>query len=321
MSNFSNILSFSRHKVMLMMLTPLILGLTFFAFSVIAGLLTVSQSQLPTDFKSLKLELSQYEIKQIDPKTNKIKWILRANKSQANTDESKAKIVDPQLVYYQGDKPGFFVKSKTAYLNNENQEVQMSGSVKLVSADSHYTVEAGVLLFSDAKDDIWVDQRWSLNLDDGYRITGNSGQIARDFKHVVSTGAAKLIKEDPKDPLNLSAAEIIVDSSKDKTSVEANQGASLLMSASRTLRANHIVIRDDGSVLASSQVGIFTDKLSCHSNLMRTIVDSERKPLKAIFDQSPYAIQNSKKIFADRIIYDFDTEQLTLEGRVHSQPL
>lgn len=311
----------THHKIILMMLAPLVFGLSFFGFSVIAGLFTISQTQLPSDFKNIKIELAKYEIKQIDPNTNQIKWILRANKSQANTDESKARVIDPQLVYYQGSKPGFFIKSKIAYLNSQKQEVQMSGDVKLVSADNRYTVEAGVLLFSDSRDDILVDQRWKLNLDEGYMISGNSGQISRDFQHVVSNGSAKLLKEDPKDPVNLSAGQITVISKDSKTTVEAKQGAVLLMSPGRTLKGNSILINNDGTVLAKSQVGIFSEKLSCHSELMKIFVDSNKKPEKAVFDQHPYAIQNSKKIFADRIIYDFATEQLTLEGKVHSEPI
>ncbi len=303
------------------MLAPVVLGLAFFIFSLIYGLIAVNKTQLPSEFDKIPLEIANYEIKQIDPITNEIKWILRANKSEASSAEDEAKIIDPHLVYYKNSQPSFYIKSKFAHLESQKQEVQMFDGVKLISADKRFVIESGALFFQDSRKEILVDKSWTLSIDNGYKVFGDSGVIDRDFGHIVSKGHAQLRKDDPKDPMLLSAGNIVVDVKGKNLTVQANTDASLNLLEDHLLKAQNITINDDSTVVARDQVSVATSKLSCYSAKMHVVVDAAKKPQQAIFEGAPYAIQKGKKIFADVIIYDFNTEELVLEGRVHSQSI
>ncbi len=300
------------------MLAPLALGLLFFIYSAVSGIIAINTTKIPKDFKKVSLKISNYEIKQISTNGDQVEWILKSSHAYASSDESKAKIIEPYLIYYQAGKEKFKIRSKVAYLNKVDQEVLLINGVTLDSADGKYSIKAGTLKFAESNKFLNLEDNWTLVTDDGSTVKGNSGLVSKDFKSITSINDASLTKKDGDSSIVITGQKIELQS-ESETPIIASNSAVLHMSSTQKLYANLIKIKKNGYVYANSNVRVVTPKMICQSQTLEVIPKKEdKKPKTAIFKGNPHITQNDHTIYADLITYDFATEAAAFEGHVHS---
>jgi lipopolysaccharide assembly outer membrane protein LptD (OstA) len=305
---------YSRHKIKIITLAPIVLGLGFFIYSALFGLLTIYNSKIPEDFSKINLKLDNYVIQEIDQATNKPKWILSSKHAEASSNETQAKILDPELKYF-GDDKGFVISSAYAILNKTNQAVELHENANLNTNNGKIKIQAGKILFSESSPVIGFENNWQLKTDSGYEILGNSGSVTKNFKTIISQQNSKL--NQPAENLSISADRITVNSEGD-LSVLAEGSAKLLLKNNQQLSASRIEIYKNGKILAKNNVSVTSADLICRANQLDVIPHPNKKPKTGVFTGNPSAIQKGNTIFADLIRYDFDTKLVSFEGNVHS---
>lgn len=304
---------YRKYKVKIVMLTPILIGLAFFFFSTISALITINTTKIPENFSSVNVEISEYQIQQIDENTSQIKWILNAKKAKARSDESEAQIIDPSLVYYEAGKPKFTITSTHAILNKKEQEVELTDNVVLKTSDGNYTIKAGKMFFKEADDFIKFSENWDIENHQGYKIDGQIGKVSKNFQIIISQGNSQLKKGD----LNISGEEIRLDLNSSEP-VKAKNNALLKISEDQKLYANEIKIYENGRVQAQGNVNVKTNEINCFSENLNIEPKIDKSPKLAIFTGNPHIVQTGNSIYSDKIIYDFDSKQASMLGGIHS---
>lgn len=307
------------------MLTPLILGLVFFLYSAISALIVIKDTKIFEGATDAKFEIGDFEIQQIDEKTNSVKWSLKASQTQSDPGQTQAKINRPRLVFYnpalagsKTSRPRFTITSDFASLNKSEQEVNLFDNVVLLTSDGKYQIRSGKLKFREDLPVIVVSDNWTLNTDSGYVIAGQKGLINKDFKSIVSQNQASLSKASGSNPINITANEITLES-HDAQKIIAEGNAKLIISAAQTLIANQIIINENGLVKANGAVHVQAENLNCYSDNLVIKPNSDKSPQTALFTGHPHIIQGTNTIYADTITYDFATKQAQIVGNVHSE--
>lgn len=302
------------------MIAPIVLGSLFFLYSAISGLIAINTTKIPKDFKKVSLKISNYEIKQVSTADNKNSWTLKSSKAYASSDESKAKIIDPFLTYYEAGKEKFKIKSQVAYLNKIEQEVTLLNGVTLESSDGKHTIHAGKLKFQESNKFLELFNSWDLLSNDGTTVKGNTGLIDKSFDSITSIGNASLIKKDNGKNIVINGEKIELNSDSDVPVVASNSAVLDINGGAQKLYANQIRIKKNGYIYANSNVRVVTPKMICQSQNMEIvpISASDKNPKTAIFKGNPHITQNNHTIYSDLITYDFATESAAIEGNVHS---
>ncbi len=307
------------------MLTPLILGLVFFIYSAISGFIVVKNSKIFEKTTDTKFEISDFEIQQIDEKTNSVKWSLKAAQTQSDPGQTQAKVNSPRLVFFDPPLKGsktpqskFTITAAFANLDKAEQEINLSEDVLLVTSDGKYQIRSGKLKFREDLPVIVVSEHWTLTSDTGYVITGQKGLIDKNFKSIVSQEQASLSKKSGSNPLNITANEITLESGESQK-ITADGNAKLIISATQTLIANQIIINESGLVKANGAVHVEAENLNCYSDNLVIKPKADKSPQTAIFTGHPHIIQGTNTIYADTINYDFATKQAEILGNVHSE--
>ncbi len=307
------------------MLTPLILGLAFFLYSAISALIVIKDTKIFEGVTDAKFEIGDFEIQQIDEKTNSVKWSLKASQTQSDPGQTQAKINRPHLVFFntplagsKTSKPRFTITSDFASLNKSEQEVNLFDHVVLLTSDGKYQIRSGKLKFREDLPVIVVSDNWTLNTDSGYVIAGQKGLINKDFKSIVSQNQASLSKASGANPINITANEITLES-HEAQKVIAEGNAKLIISAAQTLMANQIIINENGLVKANGAVHVQAENLNCYSDNLVIKPNPDKSPQTALFTGHPHIIQGANTIYADTITYDFATKQAQIVGNVHSE--
>jgi LPS export ABC transporter protein LptC len=309
----------------IIMLTPLVLGLLFFTYSAITGLIAVRDTKIFETAPEAKFEIGNFEIQQIDEKTNTVKWSLKASQTQSDPGQTQAKITNPNLIFFNppvnGSKhsqPRFTITSSSAYLNKAEQEVNLFDNVLLLTSDGKFQIRSGKLKFKEELPVIVVSDHWTLNSSSGYVIAGQKGLINKDFKSIVSQVDASLTKLTGSNPINMTASEITLESKGTQT-VTAEGNARLILSNTQTLIANQIIINETGLVKANGGVNVKTENMNCFSDNLVIKPNATKSPQTAIFTGHPHIIQGANTIYADTITYDFATKRAQIIGNVHSE--
>jgi LPS export ABC transporter protein LptC len=304
---------YQKHKVTIIMFTPIFVGLAFFFYSAISGMRTVNTTELPDTANSVNVEISDYQIQQIDEKTNFVKWVLNAERAETSRNDTQAKIFNPSLLYFDHNKPKFTIVAKIADLDKASQEVHLQDKVVLKTSDGNYTILAGRMNFKEANDFISFSDNWTILNNEGYTIDGSEGMVNKDFSIVISKNNAKLNKQD----INLKADHIRLEL-KSKDPIQATGNAVLEINSEQKLFANKIIISDLGRIKANGQVNVKTPEIDCYSSHLEILSNPDKSPKLAIFTGNPHVVQSGNSIYADKISYDFVTKQTSLEGKVHS---
>ena len=297
------------------MLSPLLVGILFFVFSTISALVAIETTELPTDFEEVSLNITDYQIQQIDEKNNSVKWVLKATNAEASADESKAQVTKPQIKFFDAGKEKFTIDGDTADLDKAKQEIVISDNVILETTDGSVKILTNKMFFAEENPYVEFSENWQLKNDKGYIIAGLRGKLNKKSDVIISQGKASLTKKI--DNLNITADTITLDL-KGATPVKARTNAILSIGSDKKLFSDTIDISSSGAVKADGQVQVVTPSLECYSAQMQIIPKADKNPQKAIFTGNPYVIQQGNKLFADRIIYDFDSGEAHLEGSVHS---
>ncbi len=297
------------------MLSPLLVGFLFFVFSAISAFYTVSTTDLPEDFTEINLNISDYQIQQIDEKTNSVKWALKAETAETSSDESKALITKPQLKYFEAGVEKFNIDGNRADLDKATQEIYIQDNVVLKSTDGAITIKTNKMFFAEQNPFIEFYENWEIENNKGYVIKGIRGKLSKDQSRIISQGDASLTKVS--DNLKISADTINLEL-KSSTPVKARTNAILDIGSGKKLYASSIDISSNGAVRANGNVKVITSEIQCYSRQMRIIPKANKKPKKAIFTGNPYVIQQGTKLYADEIEYDFATGEAHLLGSVHS---
>jgi LPS export ABC transporter protein LptC len=306
----------SKHGTKVAMLVPFILFILFFGYSAVSALLTVNSSKLPKDFEKIDLEVQNYKLEQLDQKSKQRLWKLNAKSAKLDPKYNNAEIVEPVIEYYDKDsgKVKFLLSSDTASLNKQTQAFKLFKNVQLHFNDNQYYLESGNLEFSEQSQVFKTSNNWSLeSLSKGLMIKGSSGVINKDFKTLISEGSASLTKAE----YLLEADKIAVNLTENSQTVDAVGHSKLnIRNRNITLRAQQIHLDPKGNLKANGAINILTEKVSCFANnlLVRKINNIQIATLTG----NPYIVRNGDKIFADEIDYNFDTEEVTIKGNVHS---
>ena len=303
-------------KTKILMLTPLILGLGFFVFSILYALNRFENTKVPEKDVDVSMNISNYEIQQIDDQTNKVKWILKADEAETSVDESQAEILNCTLFFFEEGEPKFTIKSSHAYLDKANQEVILDKNVELIASDESYKITAGRMFFSEEKEFIRFSENWEIENQEGYVIDGETGMLKKDLAVIISQKNAIL----KKDGFILKADEIILEPEIERV-IQALGNASLELTADDEMKAQEIIVYKNGKVEASKEVNVETSKINCFSEKLDIFPGPDKKPAKAEFTGKPYILQGANSIYADKIHYDFATEIANFEGHVHSGAL
>jgi len=282
-------------------------------------LITIKTTKIPKKFDDVSFNLKNYQIQQIDENTNTVKWVLKSEAAQASSDESKAIITKPKLLFFDAGQPQFTIEAEKAALNKADQKVLLEEKVYLVSSDDKLKIHAGKMIFSEHDDYIRFSENWQIEDDSGFDISGLLGSLSKDQKHIISQKNARLVKKDQERDLTIDA-DLIHLEPKAVIPVKADGSATMLISATQRLNASHLEIKKDGELNASGNVSITTDKLICHSQKLKVIPRPDKNPQTAVFTGNPFIIQNKQTIYADTITYNFDTGLAQIEGHVHSGP-
>ena len=122
------------------------------------------------------------------------------------------------------------------------------------------------------------------------------------------TVPANIISSNVKININISPERQIVDS----------YGSSKLVIPEKNilLTASEIHLDAEGNLRAQGNVNINTDNTNCFAE--KLCVRTENKTQIATLTGNPYILRDNDKIYADEIIYNFNTEELTIKGNVHS---
>jgi LPS export ABC transporter protein LptC len=306
---------FKKNKVKLLMLSPILLGLLFFLYSVSSAFYTVNTTKLPKNFDDLSLEIDDYQIQQIDEKNNSVKWVLRALKAKIAADKNSAEIINPKIKFFDSGKQKFTIDGKKADLDKAKQEIVVSEDVVLKTSDKKIQVLTNKMFFSEANPFVEFADDWKIINDKGYEIAGDTGKLSKTQDLIVSIGNASLLKA--KDNLKITAEEITLDL-KSTLVIRAKTNSTLHLDSEKKLYANNIDINTSGAVRAQGSVKVKTPDLECYSESMRIIPKANKKPKTAIFEGKPYVVQQGNKLYADLIRYDFDSQEAILEGSIHS---
>ncbi len=296
------------------MLTPLFVGVSFFLYSAISGFMTISQVQMPENFDEVSIKLKNYDVSQIDEKTGKVKWKLKADRIETNPDETKAKMIKPLLKYFE---PEFNIVADFALLDKVNQSVELFDNVDLETKAGEYQIAAKKMFFSEANENILFEENWHLSSKRGFTLSGSQGLVKKDFSYVKSNGNA-LLRKIAQSQTMLLSAQLIELQPEAKESIKASGLAELDISATQKLKAEKIQIHQDGTVFAEGQVNVKAENIDCYSDKLTIPMDGKQKPSIAVFSGEPHIIQNNKLIYADLIKYDFKTKLVSFEGHVHS---
>jgi len=308
---------YRKYKLRIIMLSPIVIGLGFFLFSAISALITVKNSKIPENFDKVTLNISDFSIKQIDPTNNQTKWILKGAKTEANSDQTKATIHEPFMIFYENGVEKFNIKSKIAYLDKAKQNVDLQENVVLTSKDGKYQITAGRMLVDESSKYIEYQNNWQIVNSDGYEILGETGAISRDLKEIVSKTNARLRRKEGDKKFDLSANQIILLSDSEQA-INATGSAVMLLGLAKTLKAETIIIKKSGAIDAQGSVEVETEKIRCNSQKLVVVPKADKNPKTALFTGTPRVLQNNKLIYADKVKYDFDTELVEIEGHVRS---
>jgi lipopolysaccharide assembly outer membrane protein LptD (OstA) len=305
---------YNRNKIKIITLAPIILGLGFFIYCALFGLFRIYNTKIPEDFSKVNLKLDNYVIQEIDRITNKPKWTLNSSHAEATSDETKAKIINPELKYF-GDEKGFTISSAYAILDKSSQAVELVKDARLDTNNQKIKIQAGKILFSEASLVIGFQDSWRLNTDSGYEIIGAEGSITKDFKTIISKTNSTL--NSARDGIKLSADLITVNSEAD-LSIIAEGSAKLDLKNNQELRAEKIEIYKNGKIKALNNVRVIGTDINCTATRLDVTPHTNKKPKIGIFTGNPSATQKGNTIFADIIRYDFDSSLVSFEGNVHS---
>ena len=297
------------------MLSPLVAGILFFIISAISAFYTVQTTVMPKDFKEVSLNITDYQIQQIDEKTNSVKWILKAESAKASSDESQATVIKPQIKFYDKGIEKFTIEGESADLDKANQEIILHNNVILKTSDKSIEIISNKMFFSEENPFVEFSDGWQVSNDKGYVIAGNKGKLSKAKDLIVSEGNASLKKLE--DQLNLQADTITLELKSD-TPVKARSNAVLNIGLDKKLFASSIDIKSNGALNATGAVRVVTPSIQCYSNNMVIIPKPNKNPKTAIFTGNPFVIQDGSKLYADKIEYDFDTGEAHLIGAVHS---
>jgi LPS export ABC transporter protein LptC len=297
------------------MLSPLVAGILFFIISAISAFYTVQTTVMPKDFKEVSLNITDYQIQQIDEKTNSVKWILKAESAKASSDESQATVIKPQIKFYDKGVEKFTIEGESADLDKANQEIILHNNVILKTSDKSIEIISNQMFFSEENPFVEFSDGWQVSNNKGYVIAGNKGKLSKAKDLIVSEGNASLKKLE--DQLNLQADTITLELKSD-TPVKARSNAVLNIGLDKKLFASSIDIKSNGALNATGAVRVITPSIQCYSNNMVIIPKPNKNPKTAIFTGNPFVIQDGSKLYADKIEYDFDTGEAHLIGSVHS---
>lgn len=298
------------------MLVPFLLFILFFAYSTISALFTVKNSKIPKDFEKIDLEVKNYHLEQLDQHSKQKIWKLDAKSAKLDPKYNQAKIIGPTIEYYDKNsgKLKFLLSSDLADLDKETQAFKLSNNVQLHFNNNQYYLESGNLEFSEASQVFKTSNNWLLESESkGLIIKGSSGIINKDFKAFISEGSASLQKE----KYLLEANKISVNLAENNQTVDAEGNSKLnIQDKQITLRALHIHLDPKGNLKARGAVNVITPKVTCFANNL--LVKKINNTQIATLTGNPYVVRNGSKIFADEINYNFDTEEVTINGNVHS---
>lgn len=308
---------FRRNKIKILMSAPLIVGFLFFIISFISAFITIKNTKLPDDFKKVSIDVNNYQIQQIDEKNNQIKWILNAKSAKASTDETKAQITKPKLVFFSNGQEKFTIIANFAELDKAKQEVKLFEDVVLSTSDASYTIKASEMFFSESNPYVEFAGNWNIENKSGYQISGTTGKFSKDQKSIISENNAQLTKTDSKQNLKLLANKIVLEPGNPEP-IKAFDHGQLIISTTKNLKAQKIFIQNSGLVKAFDSVQVSTENMVCYSNNLEILPNADKSPRQAIFTGNPHIIQEQNSIYSDKIIYDFATNAASIEGNVHS---
>ena len=67
---------------------------------------------------------------------------------------------------------------------------------------------------------------------------------------------------------------------------------------------------------ANGKVEVNSDKVNCYGE--KLCVRQNATGQIATMTGNTYILREGNKVFADKIVYNFDTEELTIKGNIHS---
>ena len=303
----------NKYGMGIVMFIPLFIVGLFFATSFIWALFVVNDSSIPVDFDKLKLEVQNYKVKEIDHRTKQLKWDLKGDFANLNSDQSGATVFDPLMSFYEKGKIKYNIQSKIAKIDKADNAFKLLEKVRLSFANKKYTLESGALDFAEANENFTVANNWSLSSAAGYKVRGSKGSIAKDFHSITSFGDAELEKDDMK----LSAEKIIMQLEKGKENVLASGHSKLNINEDSTLKANTIDIDKNGEVTAKGKVQVDNNDMHCFANKME-LKDTLSGKVAEFTGGHPYILKDGNKIYADIIEYNFSSQELKVKGNVHS---
>jgi len=303
---------FRKYKSNIILLSPLIVGLLFFVYSSISALITFNTTEVPEEFEKAAVVVKQYEIREIDRKTNQLKWLLNAERAELDQEQKQGRVHKVKIKVYEFGQDKFTISANYALMNNKS--LRFYDGAQLVSSDAQHKLSAEEIHFDDTKTDIEVRGKWQLeNMGTSPSvITGKEGYISRNFSAITSKGSASLSQG----ATNLSADELVI--ARDKPIV-ARGNASARLANGSVVNASELLIYESGELRARGAVTVTTAKVVVHAQEMLVEAGADRKPRLAKFKGNPNIVQDGRTIYADSIVYDFSTEQALIEGNVHSK--
>ena len=177
---------------MLLMLSPLLLGLGFFLYSLSSALITVNQIKLPENVTEVNMKMDNYEIHEVDGDTNTIKWDLKAAFASADPKERSARVNDPNFIYFKEGKKFFEISAREAFVSQGNKAIEFYGNVDLKTENEEFKVKSGYLKFSESKDFIELGKSFSMVKSDSTRLESMSAKIQKDFSTIHAKDSVSL---------------------------------------------------------------------------------------------------------------------------------
>lgn len=299
----------SKVKVRIAMLAPIAIVLTFFAYSSISALVTIKSVKIPENFDKIKVKVKNYEIYEIDRKSSFMKWKLKGKSADGDSSHTEADVKDAFIEVFEANELKFTIKSDNAQVNKSSKEIYLTDNVEVENPADKSLLEANTLKFHE-ESDIEVSD-WSMEIEDKYEISGDSGLISSNFGSITSIGNAEVNRD------NMKLTAQTINLGKEKP-VIATGAANLLLQDGKKLKARKIIFNQDGTVKADGNVEVLSDNISCYSQHLDIKADKDKSPEKATFTGDPYIIKDGKTIKSDIIHYDFKTNQVLVEGNVQS---
>ena len=321
-------------------LIALICAVIFFVGSYIKGSLLVQKSEKEINPKKQieEAQAKKYSLKEIDAKTGQIRWELTAKEGKTEHNLQVVLIKDIKAEVYKNNEIIFELTAPSAKANASTKEIYLLDEVIAKDKNGNFLLTSNQLalgmgtsieaqkgfnivlknsgtvigdnaLVNDDQSKITVAGLKEANFKD-LIISGNKVLIERNkngdlIKATISEGGKVILKNLNNDSLSANTINWVKDGD-----IEAITNVTYTAS-DKVFKAGHLILKPNKTLYARNGVSIIHGQTKCFGDSLTY----ENNSL-VVISGNPKALQGDKRITADKIVYNLNTNKVEAIGNV-----